>query len=323
MRVQASLALLCVLGPLSLACFENRPIVLGGTAGIGILNGTAGAGGSGNPTGGVAGAAGTAMPGTSGTTGSAGTGCDIATIFGGAGQQPGKYYCTLAGACHDSQGAAGSLDMLTPGWEQKLVGTFPSSKGQVPSECLGSSEPYLIAGSSPARGLFLDKLDANPPCGARMPNLGTEMSPEDRACVQSWANALTAAAAGTVSDSGVTTAKGCDVSQLVTVKYACTIVGACHDAARSATGLDMVSAGWEQRLVGTLPSNGSQSAILSMCLGVNEPYLIAGTLPARGLFLDKLKAPPPCGERMPNLGSVVSPADMDCFQRWANALTSP
>jgi hypothetical protein len=122
---------------------------------------------------------------------------------------------------------------------------------------------------------------------------------------------------------GPVVARGCDVAPLVTTKYFCTLAGACHDAQQSATGLDMTSVGWEAKLVGTFASNGSQAAESSLCLGPTEPYLIKGSIPARGLFLEKLKANPPCGERMPNLGPNVTDDDMDCFQRWANALTAP
>jgi hypothetical protein len=106
------------------------------------------------------------------------------------------------------------------------------------------------------------------------------------------------------------------------MKYACTIAGACHDATRSATGLDMTSANWPQKLVGTLASNGPTTSIPSQCLNSTEPYLIKGTLPAQGLFLDKLRPNPPCGDQMPTLGVRMSAEDLDCFQRWANALTT-
>jgi hypothetical protein len=128
---------------------------------------------------------------------------------------------------------------------------------------------------------------------------------------------------GAIQDgTGGTTAKGCDVTTLVNQTYNCTLPGACHDAAMSATGLDMTSLDWPQKLVGTLPSNGPNIVSPSLCLSVNEPYLIKGTLPAQGLFLDKFKANPPCGTQMPDLGVPVSAEDLDCFQRWANALTT-
>ncbi|HEX3694310.1 MAG TPA: hypothetical protein VH374_02880 [Polyangia bacterium] len=42
--------------------------------------------------------------------------------------------------------------------------------------------------------------------------------------------------------------------------------------------------------------------------------------PATGLFLDKLKATPPCGAQMP-LATVAAPlsaTEMACVQKWAN-----
>jgi hypothetical protein len=244
------------------------------------------------------------VAGTTGAGGSAVAACDPAPVFK-------KYYCTLPGACHDAQGAAGGLDMVTAGWEKSLVGRRASSSS--PTGLCGSVQtPYLIEGSSPARGLFLQKLDEDPPpCGALMPSLGGPMTPSDRACIQSWANALTAAGP----------AAGCDIKPLMgPTKYACTVAGACHDGSpATAAGLDMVNPGWEQRLIGQLPPGTNAS----MCGGVKTPYLIAGSRPAAGLFLQKLtQDPPPCGALMPTLGGPMSADDLQCFQRWADALTA-
>jgi hypothetical protein len=158
------------------ACGENHPIgdetaSGGNSANVGA--GTAGA---------VGGAAGAATGGAQPATIPA---CDITPLLT-------KYFCTVAGACHDALGSGGNFDMASPGWDQRLVGVYPEAGGQVPSLCLGSTEPYLIAGSQPARGLFMDKFNANPPCGVAMPNVGPFVSSADLACFQSWANALTA-----------------------------------------------------------------------------------------------------------------------------------
>jgi hypothetical protein len=138
---------------------------------------------------------------------------------------------------------------------------------------------------------------------------------------------------------GVTTAKGCHITALVGSgsstspgRYFCTLPG-CHstcvnagcanDNSVGATGLDMTSADWPQKLLGTLPSNAPDGLSPSLCLGVNEPYLVKGTVPAQGLFLDKLRSNPPCGDQMPFTGVLqVSAEDLDCFQRWADALTT-
>jgi hypothetical protein len=200
-------------GPVSLAdmeCFQAwaNELTSGlGTAGISGTFDISGAAGSAGTAGvpGAAGSAGTAggTPQAGGTGGQGGVttarGCDVSALFGspsqssGGSHPPGKYYCTLAGACHDVSKSATGLDMLSPGWEQKLVGTFPSH-GSLPiadSLCLDSTEPYLIKGSLPARGLFLDKFSVQPPCGQTMPSLPPLVSAEDMDCIQRWANALT------------------------------------------------------------------------------------------------------------------------------------
>ncbi len=51
------------------------------------------------------------------------------------------------------------------------------------------NQVYLKAGSNPATGLFLDKLNPDttiPPCGAHMPNLGAPLTAAQFACVQSY-----------------------------------------------------------------------------------------------------------------------------------------
>ena len=59
--------------------------------------------------------------------------------------------------------------------------------------CAGMNFVYLKAGSNPASGLFLDKL--NPataaPCGAHMPNLPPMLTTAQFACVQSYLSTLT------------------------------------------------------------------------------------------------------------------------------------
>jgi hypothetical protein len=84
----------------------------------------------------------------------------------------------------------------------------------------------------------------------------------------------------------------------------------------------MTSAGWEQKLLVTGASNGKIVNSGSLCLGTNEPYLIKGSFPAQGLFMDKLRPNPPCGLQMTILGGPISAADMECIQRWANSITN-
>jgi hypothetical protein len=93
-----------------------------------------------------------------------------------------------AGGCHEpTSTVAGGLDLLTGDVASRLVGV--ASDGSNGSKC-GPGIPYLIAGSQPARGLLLDKL-IYPPCGDPMPSLGT-WSAANMACIQDWANGLTA-----------------------------------------------------------------------------------------------------------------------------------
>jgi hypothetical protein len=102
--------------------------------------------------------------------------------------------CTVINACHDNAGTAAGLDLTTAGWENMLVGHAPSATaGTLKSMCAGMGLVYLNAGSSPATGLFLDKLNPakNAPCGAKMPNLPPPLTAQQFACVQSFANTLT------------------------------------------------------------------------------------------------------------------------------------
>ena len=99
--------------------------------------------------------------------------------------------CTLAG-CHDNLGTSANFDMKSTGWEKKLVGVFPKGGGGLASKCATSSKPFLIPGVIPATGLFIDKLkpSAAIECGDPMPLVGTKLTDDDFACVQSWADAI-------------------------------------------------------------------------------------------------------------------------------------
>jgi hypothetical protein len=128
----------------------------------------------------------TGAAGTSGAAGSTGT-CDAETeVFS-------KHFCTTAGACHDANGTAANFDMASADWQTHLVGVTPKGGGTVPSMCENETMPYLVAQSSPATGLFLRKLaiGGGVPCGAQMPNLPPLLNATEKACVQSWANAIT------------------------------------------------------------------------------------------------------------------------------------
>lgn len=92
----------------------------------------------------------------------------------------------------------------------------------------------------------------------------------------------------------------------------------CHDAqaAPAFGGLDMATPGWERKLVGAPPPAGAPGT--NAC-NKSLNYLNR-TQPATGLFLDKLKASPPCGAQMP-LAAVAPPlsaSELACVQKWAN-----
>ncbi|HET6279543.1 MAG TPA: DUF1585 domain-containing protein [Polyangia bacterium] len=107
--------------------------------------------------------------------------------------------------------------------------------------------------------------------------------------------------------------EGCAMAP--TILVACT---GCHNAqaAPAFGGLDMATPGWEKKLVGAPPAAGAPGT--NAC-NKSLNYLNR-TQPATGLFLDKLKATPPCGAQMP-LATVAAPlsaTEMACVQKWAN-----
>ena len=52
--------------------------------------------------------------------------------------------------------------------------------------------PYLVEGSNPAAGLFIDKIVNSPPsCGVQMPYGMTALAGSDLTCVKSWALGIT------------------------------------------------------------------------------------------------------------------------------------
>jgi hypothetical protein len=192
MKEASRLALLSLLALTFTACYEDRPLIVANDD-AGTPSGTAGTTSASTGTAGTT-AASTGTAGTTavatgtGGTAAGGPGCDITTLV------TTKYSCTLAGACHDAQGSAANFDMASPGWEQRLVGVAPrgGTTSFEPSLCANQGWVYLVKGSFPATGLFMEKFKTNPACGIAMPNLGLPVSADDLACFQRWANALTA-----------------------------------------------------------------------------------------------------------------------------------
>jgi hypothetical protein len=117
---------------------------------------------------------------------------------------------------------------------------------------------------------------------------------------------------------------GCDTVDQVFAAHSCALDAACHDAKGTSAnfslgGLDFTNIlDWNRRLVGVYPKGGGTS----LCGASPIPYLIAGSMPAQGLLLDKLrKVNPVCGERMPVIPPDLTADELDCIQRWANEVT--
>jgi hypothetical protein len=143
----------------------------------------------------------------------------------------------------------------------------------------------------------------------------------------SGAGGPTGGAAGSGGGQGLL---GCDQFPAIVELYGCGIMGACHGGPDPAAGLALTKtagpisdAEWKAKLVGVFPTGGGFGGTKSMCGSVGIPYLVAGSLPATGLFLDKLFRPTPlCGDAMPSIGGPLTTAEKDCIQRWANKLTT-
>jgi hypothetical protein len=129
-------------------------------------------------------------------------------------------------------------------------------------------------------------------------------------------------AAGSTGAGGAGGTGPCNASSIFAM-HSCAFAGACHDANGTSAGFNMASVGWEKNLVGKFPKGGGAMGFGSMCGSVNKAYLVAGSSPATGLFMDKLKRSPPCGSEMPLLTSYLTDAELACIQTWANALTKP
>jgi hypothetical protein len=102
----------------------------------------------------------------------------------GCGDIPVEYLaptCTFV-VCHDGQ-SGNALDLLAPGLPERLVG--------VESTSLSCAGFLYIDPAAPEQSLILRKLDADPPCGERMPPAAMVTAPE-RACMLAWVQAAVA-----------------------------------------------------------------------------------------------------------------------------------
>ena len=115
-----------------------------------------------------------------GMGGASGDGCQVA-IF--------RDQCAT---CHvaGTNGSAG-LDLASPNPEQRMLGKMGGS-ANLGGMC--TTMTLLVKGSTPAMGVFVDKITmSTPPCGASMP-YGSLPNSVDTACLVSWANGVTMAA---------------------------------------------------------------------------------------------------------------------------------
>lgn len=80
----------------------------------------------------------------------------------------------LGAGCHGDE-ASGGLDLLAPGWQERLI-------GQPSSTCDGWVR--VVPGDLDA-SFLVNKLFSQPACGASMP-LGQPLLPEEIACIESW-----------------------------------------------------------------------------------------------------------------------------------------
>jgi hypothetical protein len=97
------------------------------------------------------------------------------------------------GSCHLSppQPIYANLDLLSPGVAARLVGV-PAYTGAA-GACSGQGN-LLNAGTLPATGILIDKIDFLQTCGTGMPfGTATPLSAGDRQCLHAWASGLVAA----------------------------------------------------------------------------------------------------------------------------------
>ncbi len=99
-----------------------------------------------------------------------------------------------------------------------------------------------------------------------------------------------------------------------TAIFASKCVG-CHATASASVGLDLEAANPESRMIGKPTGAGTS------CPG--GTLLVAGSIPASGVFIDKItNHPPTCGgAAMPLVGSLTG-TELTCLTNWANSVTA-
>ena len=92
-------------------------------------------------------------------------------------------------ACHNpgSKSAYANLDLMSDGPAQRLVGVAAATDA---NGLCGGKGNLLNRGTTPATGIFIDKISNKQTCGGAMP-FGTDgLGATDLACLQAWANGL-------------------------------------------------------------------------------------------------------------------------------------
>ena len=141
--------------------------------------------------------------GSTGSGGGTGTGGSTTVDCSGANDGASIIMSTCQPACHEPSTAPliGGVDLtVDANIGSRLVGVTSQGKGE--SACGSNSEPYLEAGSNPAKGLLIWKIQTNPRCeqnpsccGVFMPqNAITPLSSIQQQCITQWATTLTTAA---------------------------------------------------------------------------------------------------------------------------------
>jgi hypothetical protein len=89
---------------------------------------------------------------------------------------------------------APKMDLGSAGVAGRLLGQGPSTNVSGGAMCTSAGKPYLVAGSNPATGLLMDKMDPDKvTCGSTMSVLG-QLTASQLSCLSSWATALTTGA---------------------------------------------------------------------------------------------------------------------------------
>jgi hypothetical protein len=106
---------------------------------------------------------------------------------------------------------------------------------------------------------------------------------------------------------------GCDNAPTIITNQCST----CHASESPSFGnLDLLAPGVATRLVG----HAAQGPAPTGCMGQGN-LLETGTVPAKGILIQKINKTQTCGTEMPP-GGNLSPSDIACLQAWADGLVA-